>query len=101
MFLAPARHELSIYEMAQVQARFLEAEAGTEPPARQNGREKTAEVGVASPDRLGMSVEERGDSCQTRARVPGERMRSVELFTGAGGLALGIERAGFHHDTVV
>lgn len=28
-------------------------------------------------------------------------MRSVELFTGAGGLALGIERAGFHHHTVV
>jgi DNA (cytosine-5)-methyltransferase 1 len=29
------------------------------------------------------------------------KMRSVELFTGAGGLALGIEAAGFHHDTVV
>jgi len=28
-------------------------------------------------------------------------MRAVELFTGAGGLALGIEKAGFHHDTVV
>lgn len=28
-------------------------------------------------------------------------MRSVELFTGAGGLALGIEKAGFHHDVVV
>ena len=28
-------------------------------------------------------------------------MKSVELFTGAGGLALGIENAGFHHDTVV
>jgi DNA (cytosine-5)-methyltransferase 1 len=28
-------------------------------------------------------------------------MRSVELFTGAGGLALGIERAGFRHDTVI
>jgi len=28
-------------------------------------------------------------------------MRSVELFTGAGGLALGIEKAGFRHDTVV
>ena len=28
-------------------------------------------------------------------------MRSVELFTGAGGLALGIEAAGFHHDTVI
>jgi len=28
-------------------------------------------------------------------------MRSVELFTGAGGLALAIEKSGFHHDTVV
>lgn len=28
-------------------------------------------------------------------------MKSVELFTGAGGLAIGIENAGFHHDTVV
>lgn len=28
-------------------------------------------------------------------------MRAVELFTGAGGLALGIENAGFHHDTVI
>ena len=28
-------------------------------------------------------------------------MRSVELFAGAGGLALGIEAAGFRHDTVV
>ena len=28
-------------------------------------------------------------------------MRSIELFTGAGGLALGIHRAGFHHLAVV
>ena len=28
-------------------------------------------------------------------------MRSVELFAGAGGLALGISRAGFHHEAVV
>ena len=28
-------------------------------------------------------------------------MRSVELFTGAGGLALAIEKAGFHHHTVI
>ena len=30
-----------------------------------------------------------------------KNLRSVELFTGAGGLALGLESAGFHHDTVV
>lgn len=29
------------------------------------------------------------------------RVRSVELFTGAGGLALGAELAGFHHEIVV
>ena len=28
-------------------------------------------------------------------------MTSVELFTGAGGLALGIENAGFRHHTVI
>jgi DNA (cytosine-5)-methyltransferase 1 len=28
-------------------------------------------------------------------------MRSVELFTGAGGLALGMARAGFHHEVVI
>ncbi|PZU44298.1 MAG: DNA (cytosine-5-)-methyltransferase [Sphingomonas sp.] len=28
-------------------------------------------------------------------------MRSLELFAGCGGLALGMARAGFHHDTVV
>ncbi len=28
-------------------------------------------------------------------------MRSIELFTGAGGLALGVAEAGFKHDTVV
>ena len=28
-------------------------------------------------------------------------MRSIELFTGAGGLALGTHRAGFHHLAVV
>ena len=28
-------------------------------------------------------------------------MRSVELFTGAGGLALGLEAAGFRHDVVI
>ncbi|MGA7733563.1 MAG: DNA cytosine methyltransferase [Chloroflexia bacterium] len=28
-------------------------------------------------------------------------MQSIELFTGAGGLAMGVSRAGFHHEAVV
>nr|MBA3323289.1 DNA cytosine methyltransferase [Pyrinomonadaceae bacterium] len=28
-------------------------------------------------------------------------MRSIELFAGAGGLALGVSRAGFNHDAVI
>lgn len=31
----------------------------------------------------------------------GGRLSSIELFSGAGGLALGLERAGFHHDLLV
>jgi DNA (cytosine-5)-methyltransferase 1 len=28
-------------------------------------------------------------------------MRTIELFAGAGGMALGVERAGFHHDALI
>lgn len=30
-----------------------------------------------------------------------KQLRSIELFTGAGGLALGLERAGWHHEALV
>jgi len=36
------------------------------------------------------------------SRMPsGSRFRSVELFGGCGGLALGVERAGFRHEAVI
>jgi DNA (cytosine-5)-methyltransferase 1 len=44
---------------------------------------------------------ELGETSGANMRVLAGRMRAVELFTGAGGLALGIENAGFHHDTVI
>ena len=51
---------------------------------------------MGMPDRKSRKVEP-ASSQLPRSR----RLKSVELFTGAGGLALGIEAAGFKHDTVV
>lgn len=51
---------------------------------------------------MGMPIKEYGQNRRKNRQVSGDRMmKAVELFTGAGGLALGIEQAGFHHDTVV
>lgn len=51
---------------------------------------------------MGVSDRKRGTLAAKDSRVSrDEGLTSVELFTGAGGLALGIEGAGFKHDTVV
>jgi DNA (cytosine-5)-methyltransferase 1 len=50
---------------------------------------------------LGVPIEQAPTANFAVAGLLGDEMRSVELFTGAGGLALGIEGAGFHHDTVI
>jgi hypothetical protein len=99
MFLAPTR-TVQEYEVAEVEARFLEAQAGGEPAQGRSQQEKAAEAGMASTNCVGMPVE-LGETSGANMRVLAGRMRAVELFTGAGGLALGIENAGFHHDTVI
>jgi DNA (cytosine-5)-methyltransferase 1 len=50
---------------------------------------------------MGMPIKRQRSIGCADASVLGGRMKSVELFAGAGGLALGIEHAGFHHHTVV
>jgi DNA (cytosine-5)-methyltransferase 1 len=101
MFLAPAR-EMQEYEMAQVKIGFLETKAGSQPRQRRREPKAPAETRLASDGRVGMSTKESDANIRRVKQVPKKlMMRSVELFTGAGGLALGIEKAGFHHDTVV
>jgi DNA (cytosine-5)-methyltransferase 1 len=100
MFLA-SPWNLQIREMAEVEIGLLETQVGTEPKTRPASRTATAHGGLARARALGMPVEHAGGPRESNPCVPGSRMRSIELFTGAGGLALGIENAGFHHDLVV
>ncbi len=101
MFLAPAQREMQLHQMAEVEAGLLEAKAGTESRAGQNGQEAATEAGMASASHLGVPVEGHEYLGGTGTLIPRRNLKSVELFTGAGGLALGIERASFHHDTVI
>src|SRR5882672_7322105 len=51
---------------------------------------------------MGVPVNEPREDSRKDKQIHGSlALKSVELFSGAGGLALGIESAGFHHDTVV
>jgi DNA (cytosine-5)-methyltransferase 1 len=50
---------------------------------------------------LGVPTEELERARKSNQAIFGGMMRSVELYTGAGGLALGISRAGFNHLALV
>jgi hypothetical protein len=89
-------------KMAKVSIEFLEAKAGTKPRKGQKKPARAGETGLASARGLGMSAKVSRQGGRQNIQVSHERMmRSVELFAGAGGLALGIENGGFHHETVV
>jgi DNA (cytosine-5)-methyltransferase 1 len=52
-----------------------------------------------------MPSQERSDPAQPDQTLFGEKMKgprtSIELFTGAGGLALGLEQSGWHHSALI
>lgn len=90
------------YALAKVQARLLEAKVGSEQSPRQSQRKGAPGDGLEGDGLVGMPTSGYGVGLQESPRVPGRRsLTSVELFAGAGGLALGVEAAGFHHHTVV
>ena len=90
------------YKVAEVQARFLEAEVGAKSRERSKKPKGFASSRLESSYRMGVSNHKRATAEPKAPAVPGSvDLTSVELFAGAGGLALGIEQAGFRHDTVV
>jgi DNA (cytosine-5)-methyltransferase 1 len=87
---------------AEIQIGFLAAKADFESGTRFGQRQETAENRLASKDNLGVPNDETQSSSQFDREVPTfMSLRSVEIFSGAGGLALGIARAGFEHLAVV
>jgi DNA (cytosine-5)-methyltransferase 1 len=101
MFLAQTR-DMQIYQVAEIPAGLLEAEAGNEPSPGRGKPKIAAEAWMEGNGDLGVSAKESRQNCRKNRQIPRKRrMRSIELFTGAGGLAIGIEGAGFHHDTVI
>lgn len=89
-------------EASKVKAELLAAEVNREPSSRPKelAAAQTTRLGYES--RLGVrnsrSINFGAKPAQVSKRKP---MKSLELFTGAGGLALGIARAGFEHVAVI
>lgn len=90
------------YKVAEVEIGFLETEARGEYGSRRDQPESPEKTRLEMSGHMGMSAKRKGQTDRKDSQVHGGlALKSVELFAGAGGLALGIEKAGFLHDTVV
>src|SRR5258708_27683762 len=99
MLLAQAR-KVQKYEVAEIKTQLLATQAGGKPAKRQGQPKEIEHTRMERANRLGVSTERTYGFGRETSSLSGERMRSIELFTGAGGLALGIEKAGFHHEVL-
>jgi DNA (cytosine-5)-methyltransferase 1 len=101
--LASTLQDLSTDALAKEQARVLEIQTGRQSPARWTGSTAIEVIGMENSGSLGMSDWGFGKSGEKNRVLPenDQMMRSVELFAGAGGLALGTSMAGFRHEAVI
>jgi DNA (cytosine-5)-methyltransferase 1 len=93
---------LSSDTYAKIQVGILETQVREKPPAGRKEHQESSRQRMEGSDRMGMPVAPHANIENAYHKFLGERtLRSVELFAGAGGLALGVSRAGFRHDAVV
>ncbi len=101
MFLAPAPlTKLRISTHAQEPFGFLGTEAREQPAQGYACTCTIGRTGMANLNRMGVSVRKRGCSCKKGEKIS-RSMKSMELFAGAGGLGIGLHKAGFSPVSVI
>jgi DNA (cytosine-5)-methyltransferase 1 len=90
---------LSEHTLAEIAARFLAAETRSQSCSGQKDHATFAGTRLEHHDYLGVSGQKPGEVGAKNHEV--SRMKTIELFAGAGGLALGTANAGFEHDAVL
>lgn len=91
---------MSISPPPEVQAEVLGNETRRKPHTRHSNRREASASGVASFDSMGMRIKKNISQTQNSA-LPNQSLKSIELFAGAGGMALGVSQAGFAHQAVI
>jgi DNA (cytosine-5)-methyltransferase 1 len=81
---------------------ILETKAGKKQKKRCCKPKKAAKAGLAISNYMGVRTEKHEFAVQENQGVYGPvSMKSVELFAGAGGLGMGVSKAGFKHEMVI
>src|SRR5262245_8387066 len=98
--LLASSSRLSKLSYAEVSSRLLAPEAEGEPPSRLAKSTTPDEAWLAFSCCVGVRMSGVG-SAEPPSPLREVQMRSIELFAGAGGLALGTSYAGFRHEAVI
>lgn len=102
LLASPPGASVSIGTTAEKQARILVAEAHRKSPTRLTQPGEAEKTRLALSSCLGMPIApKRTTSEQNRLVLSGGPMRAIELFAGAGGLGIGVSKAGFKPEMVV
>ncbi len=92
--------ELRVGQIAEVTSGVLATKVGEQSAPRSTKSRSASQAWMARDGRLGMSDQEHQAPYDADASLSGQ-LKSIELFTGAGGLALGLQQAGFEPKLMV
>lgn len=100
LLASASKHTMQVGADSEVSSGILDPKIGEKSGSRRAQFEKAPPDGMAGPCDLGVSAKERPAASTTNLGVFGT-MKSIELFAGAGGLGMGVGRAGFQPKAVI